>query len=530
MAKQIFFDETAKKTLRSGVDKAANAVGSTMGAAGKTVVISNHGSIPPLVTKDGVTVASSIILDDEIENIGAQMIRGASQKTAIDAGDGTTQTAVLAQFIIAEGLKSVSAEYSPQEIKIGMDFATTAIIDELKKMSTSVGDSNEKIKNIAIVSSNNDQVIGGLIAEAYQKIGNDVNGMLLIEQSGTIDTKIEVVDGFEIPRGYMSPHFVTDQNKMQAVYDGPLFLITDYVISTAKNLAPIFNELDKAQLLQNGLVIIAQDFEGEAYSTMIINSVKKNIRVVLVRAPGQYRKETLEDIAVLTGGTVIRDEAGLKLEDVKIEQLGRADKVIISEKFTRIIGGKGKKENIDALKNSVEVQIGDMKDEPLKEVWRRRLGQISGSIGVIKVGGSTDIEVREKMDRVDDACRAVKSAIEEGVVPGGGVALIRCQSLIFSLPGDQQIGADLIKKACVVPFLKMLNNAGIKDCQTHLTTVKNNAIHSWGYDIKNKQFGDMISLGIIDPTKVIRCALLNAVSIAGAVITSDVLIVEIAQK
>lgn len=529
MAKQIFFnqDEEAKKSFRKGIDKIANAVGSTMGAAGKTVIISNHNTLAPFVTKDGVTVASCIMLDDHIENMGAQMIRKASEQTAKDAGDGTTQTAVLAQAMIAEGLKQISAGANPQDVKSGIEKGVSVIVESLNEMAVSVDD-NDKIKNIATVSANNDGVIGGLIADAYSKIGND--GLLLIEESGTIDTIIDVVEGVEIPRGYISPHFANNKEKMQAIYENPFFLITDYHIKRLEELAPIFTQIDKAGLMKEGIIIFAQDYEGEVFSSMVINNNKGNTRVVLAKAPSSYRKETLEDIATITGATLISDEFGIKMEGVLLKHLGRAKKVIVSQETTTIINGAGDKESVQSLKNAIKVQMEGMKDEALKDVWKKRLARISGNIGIIKVGGATDIEVSEKKDRVDDACRAVKSAIEEGVVVGGGVALLRCvknMKVNVNIFGDENIGVDLVKKVCEAPLLKMLENAGLDKSMLREVVAKTG---NTGYNIKTKAIEDLFENGVIDPAKVIRCALQNAASVACAVITSDYFIVEMPKQ
>jgi chaperonin GroEL len=529
MAKQIFSnkDDAAKQLFRAGINKTADAVGSTMGAAGKTVVISNHLMAPPFVTKDGVTVANNIMLDNHVENMGAQMIRQVSAKTAKDAGDGTTQTAVLAQSIIAEGFKHISAGANPQELKSGIEKTVNAICGELKSIAIPVDD-NEKIKNIATVSANNDTAIGDLIADAYSKIGNE--GLLLIEESGTIDTFIEVVEGVEIARGYISPHFANNKEKMQANYENPLFLVTDYDIKTMKEIAPIFAKMSEKGWVQRGIIIFAQDYQGEVFSSMVQNNAVGNTRVVLAKAPAQYRKETLEDIAVVTGATMISDEAGIKMENIQLEHLGSSDKVIVGQEFTRIIGGHGKKESVDELKHAVKTQMDDMKNPELKEVWRKRLGRISANVGIIKVGGATDIEVNEKKDRVDDACRAVKSAIEEGVVVGGGVALLRCRKkvkVIADVFGDESMGCDIIRKACEAPLNKMLENAGLDKSILREVDAKTG---NMGYNIKTKASEDLYKAGVIDPAKVIRCALQNAASVACAVLTSDYFVVEIPKE
>lgn len=543
MGKEILFNENAKAALKLGVNKVADAIGSTMGAAGRTVIIGNHFSLPPVVTKDGATVGESVILDNHIENMGAQMIRGAASKTAKMAGDGTTQTAVLAQSIINNGLKEVAAGANPMEIKRGIEKASIKVLENLKRLSVDIGDDNDKIRAVATTSANNDEVIGGLIADAYSKIGK--NGLLLIDKSDTINSSIEIMEGYEMQRGYISPDFATDVKK-KAVHEKALVLVADYHIHTMKEVFPLLQLLDQGQLLSHPLIIVAQDYDGEFYSSMLQNHRNGTLRCCLIKAPSAYRKEHLEDIATMTGATVIRDEDGLKLQSITLKHLGSAEKIIISEQTTTVIGGGGKKEKIEDLKIGIKVQIDEMKDEQLKIVWERRLAKISGCIGVIKVGGATDVELGEKMDRVDDACRAVRSAIEEGIVVGGGVALLRCMRFLDEIETyrDEKIGINLIKTACKAPLIKMLDNSGVelikKSWLDNFMTkvgwkpsILNDVINSesdFGYNIKTRQYCFLKQQGIIDPTKVIRCAMQNAVSVAGAIITSDCLVVEIPQK
>lgn len=536
MGKQILFDKEAIPSLRIGVNKVADIIGSTMGACGRTVFIAERPrftkdgrveAFPPRVTKDGQTVASSIVLDDELENIGAQIIRGASETTMLDAGDGTTQTAVLAQSLINQGLDAVAAGKNPQEVKFGMDEAVNAIVEELKRMSIDVGENNDRIRSIATISANNDVVIGNLIGDAYEKIGKD--GLLLIENSGTIETKIEVVEGYEMGRGYISPEFANDEKK-RASHKDALILVADYSIKNMREIFPILKQLDDSKLLStHPLIIVAQDFEGEVYSSMLINHKNGAIQCCLVKAPSTYRKEHMEDLAVMTGATVIRDENGLKLEGALLSHLGSAEKITISEYTTTVIGGGGKKEKVEDLKKTVKAQLEEIKDEQLKPVWEKRLAKISGSIAIIKVGGATDIEQKEKVDRVDDACRAVKSAIEEGIVAGGGEALIRCEAIpmnLLDLNESQLAGATIVRNACYAPLEKMLENAGMKS-KDIILDVRDGA---QGYNIKTRKFENLIESGIIDPTKVIRCALQNAASVAGAVITSRGFVVDMPKK
>jgi chaperonin GroEL len=505
-----------------------------MGAGGRTVIIMDRARatkdgmlIPasPIVTKDGVTVAASIVLDDAIQNIGAAMIRRASETTYYDAGDGTTQTAVLAQSIINSGLKAVAQKGNPMEIKRGMEKAVDAIVERLKENTVHFDGDVEMIRAIATTSANNDTVIGDHIADAYGKIGK--NGLLLIENSATIHTEIEVIEGYEMPRGYISPDFATNEKK-RAVLENALVLVTDYTIHTLKDIVGLLNQMDKANMLAHPLLIIAQDYDGEFYSSMLINHRNGTIRNCLVKSPGAYRREHLEDIATMTGATVIRDENGLKIQNVELKHLGSATKVIVSEYTTTILGGGGKKEKIDELKNAVQVQMDEMKDEELKKIWEKRLAKINGSIAVIKVGAPTDVEQKEKIGRVDDACRAVKSGLEEGVVVGGGVALIRCITAVnnlLDLSGDETIGASIIKDACFAPLERMLKNAALDS--GIVKAVNEDELHCWGYNIKTRKFEDLMKAGIVDPTKVIRCALQNSASVAAAVITSDCIVVEV---
>lgn len=529
MAKKIYFEDDAKRALQLGVNQVAKAVGSTMGPGGKTVIISNHFSIPPSVTKDGVSVADSIILEDPIENIGAQMIRRASSKTYKDAGDGTTQTAVLAQSIINAGLKQVAAGANPQEVKRGIEKAVEKIVENLVIISVPVGDNNDMIRNIATTSANNDTSIGGLFADVYAKIGKQ--GLVHVENSGTIHSSIEVRDGYEMPRGYISPDFATDAKK-RAVHEKAFILVADYTIHTMKEIQPLLAQMEQHGMLSHPLIIIAQDYDGEFYSSMLINHRNGNLRNCLAKAPAAYRREYMEDIAAITGATVIRDENGLKMQSANISHLGSADQVIISEHSTTIMGGGGKKEKIDDLKNTVQVQIDEITDEELKLVWEKRLAKIGGCIGVLKIGGATDVELGEKMDRVDDAKRAVKSAIEEGVVVGGGVALLRCVDFINNVTdasGDEKIGLKIIKDACFAPIERMLQNAGISsDAIAKEVYLSKDA--EFGYNIKTRKSQNLIQAGVLDPTKVIRCALQNAASVAAAIITSDCMVVEAPAK
>ena len=541
MAKQVFLKNEAQKALQKGVNIVADAVGSTFGASGRTAIISHFHSVPPIVSRDGVTVANCIILEDEIENIGAMLVREASSKTMKIAGDGTSQTCVLAQSIINEGLYQMKKGYNPQQVKRGIDKAVAKICESLKTMSDPINSNIQKIEDIATISANNDKVIGKLIADAYQKMGT--GGLLLIEESGTLETSIEVVEGSEIQRGYISPEFANNKEKMTFNGEDAYILVTDYELkSVMRDLAPIFGQMEQEGIITRPLLIIAKDFDGEVFGTVLKNVKQKTLNVCLSMVPNQYRVETLEDIAILTGATVISDREGLKMTNVLIEHLGRAAKIIVSENTTTVISGAGGKKKIDEHKNAIKIQMDEIKDEALKEVWRTRLGRLSGSIGVIKIGAATDIEVQEKKFRVDDAKRAVESAIEEGVVVGGGVALLRCRDALWQIhtEGAEIIGVNIIKKACEAPIKKMLDNAGVEKINpTILDSIMvslnmkqsifkkvDRGFQNHGYNIKTESFENLLENGVIDPTKVVRSALQNAASVACGVLTSGCLIVE----
>lgn len=530
MAKQLLFDKEAKDALKKGVDKVANAVGSTMGAAGRTVIISHHYNLNPIVTKDGITVANSVIVEDEIENIGVMMIKQASGRTALDAGDGTTQTAVLAQSMISGGLYAVEDKFKPQEVKKGIEKAVESVIEFIKDKSYKINGDNNKLRDIATISANNDTEIGGLIADAYEKIGHD--GLLMIEESGNIETSVEVVKGVEIPKGYTTPFFVNEPKKMEVVYENVLWLVTDYTLAKMDVFGHILNKIHAAGMFStHALVVVAKDFEGEVHSSMMMNHKNGVFKTCLIQAPSSYRNETLEDIATVTGATVIRDEAGLKVENIELLHLGMSKKVIISEKITTIVEGNGDPVKVDALKEAVRVQMEKMDNPDLKEVWKLRLARISSSMGVIRVGGSTDVEVKEKKDRVDDACRAVKSAIEEGYIVGGGVALLRAmkylQGMKFMTP-SMESGKEIVLYACQEPLRRMLLNGDLNE--GIISEVVNQTDFNVGFNVKTEKMENLVESGVIDPVKVIRCALQNAASVAGAVITSDCLIVEVAKK
>lgn len=524
MAKALFFNQEARKKLQIGIDLAANAVGSTLGARGKGVIIAPGYGHMPIVTKDGVTVAKSIFIDDEVENVGVMMIRSASQKTVDDAGDGTTTSAVLAQSMITSGLDAIEAGANTQAVKAGMEYAVASIIKTLKENSIPVKD-NATLKSVATISSNNDEELGAKIADAYDKIGS--NGILTIEKSHTIDTYVTVMEGAEMPRGYSNEKFVTNLAKMTVEYDNPLILVADYEIRTIKELIPLMQEFsEKHNFTSQALIIIARGFEGEPHNTMVVNRLKNGAKICLIEAPNAYQKEALVDMATLTGATLISDEMGLKVEHARLEHLGQCQRIVVSRASTLIIEGAGDKVALEELKASIQKTVDESDNVQKKEIYERRLARLSGSIGVIYVGGATDIEQKERQDRVDDANRAVKSAIEEGIVPGGGIALIRAmQQINFSaLSGGELVGADIVFRACAAPLKKMLSNAG-EDVEAVFADVIK-AEGTSGFNLKTGQYVDMIEANIIDPTKVVRCALQNAASVAGQIINSDVLLVE----
>lgn len=526
MGKQLFFNQEARKKLQEGVDLAANAVGSTLGARGKGVIIAPGYGHMPIVTKDGVTVAKSIFIDDEVVNVGVMMIRSASQKTVDDAGDGTTTSAVLAQSMITAGLDAIAMEgTNSQAVKAGMELAVNAIVEALKSISIEVKD-NVTLKSVATISANNDELIGSKIAEAYDKIGN--NGILTIEKSHTVDTYVTVMEGSEMIRGFSNDKFVTNQAKMTVEYDNPLIMVVDYEIRTIKELLPLMKEFDQRHsFTSQPLIIIARGFEGEPHNTMLVNKLKNGAKICLIEAPNAYQKEALVDIATLTGATLISDEIGLKVEHATMDHLGKCNRIVVSRASTLIIEGAGEKSAMDELKASIQKTIEESEgNAPKKEIYERRLARLSGSIGVIYVGGATDLEQKERHDRVDDANRAVKSAIEEGIVPGGGIALLRAvqKNPIEGTPAEQ-IGIDIVVNACFSPLKKMLSNAG-ENVEAVFEVVSKESGNK-GFNVKTGEYVNMIEANIIDPTKVVRCALQNAASVAGQIINSDVLMVEL---
>jgi len=521
MAKDIIFDLAAREKLKKGVDELSNAVKVTLGPKGRNVIIQkSFGS--PTITKDGVTVAKEVELKDNAENMGAQMVKEVASKTSDLAGDGTTTATVLAQSIFTTGLKNVTAGANPMELKRGIDIAVFKVIDSLKAQTRQIGDSFEKIEQVASISANNDNTIGKLIAEAMQKVKKE--GVITIEEAKSMETSVDVVEGMQFDRGYISPYFVTDTEKMEAVYENPFILIHDKKISIMKDLLPI---LEKAAQTGRPLVIISEDVESEALATLVVNKIRGALKVVAVKAPGfgDRRKEMLEDIAILTGGTVISEEKGYKLEDANLGYLGQAEKVTVDKENTTIVGGKGKKENIDARVKQIKVQIDNTTSDYDKEKLQERLAKLAGGVAVIYVGAASEVEMKEKKDRFEDALHATRAAIEEGIIPGGGVAYLRAIDTINDLKGeneDQTTGVAIVRRALEEPLRQIVANAGLEGSVIvqHVREGKGD----YGFNARTEKYENLFESGVIDPTKVARVALENAASIAGMLLTTECLL------
>jgi chaperonin GroEL len=522
-AKELHFNTDARAALKRGVDQLAEAVKVTLGPKGRNVVIDKKFGAPT-VTKDGVTVAEEIELSDPLENMGAQMVKEVATKTSELAGDGTTTATVLAQAIFREGLKNVTAGVNPMALKRGIDAAVTAVVEELKKMSVPVKGKKE-IAQVGSISANNDKEIGDLIAEAMEKVGKD--GVITVEEAKGLETTLETVEGMQFDRGYLSPYFVTDPEKMEAVLEDPLILIHDKKISSMKDLLPI---LEKVAQMGKPLLIIAEDIEGEALATLVVNKLRGTLRVCAVKAPGfgDRRKAMLEDIGVLAGGQVISEELGLKLENAVVTDLGRAKRIVVDKETTTIIDGQGDEEKIKGrikeIKAAVEKTTSDYDREKLQE----RLAKLAGGVAVINVGAPTESEMKEKKARVEDALHATRAAVEEGIVPGGGVALIRAQKALKTLKlteSDEQIGVDIVRKAIEEPVRIIVQNAG-GEGSIVVEKIRQSKDNSYGYNALTDQYEDLVAAGVIDPTKVTRTALQNAASISGLLLTTEALIVE----
>ena len=523
MAKQIYFDVEAREKLKKGVDALANAVKVTLGPKGRNVVIGKKFGAPH-VTKDGVSVAKEVELKDPVENMGAQMVKEVASKTADIAGDGTTTATVLAQAIITAGLKNVAAGANPMDLKRGIDKAVLSVVSDLKKLSKEVGSDNDKIKQIATISANNDETIGSLIAEAMKVVGND--GVITVEEAKGTETEVKTVEGMQFDRGYLSPYFVTNTDKMIAEMERPLILIYDKKISNMKELLPILEPV-----VQNGksLLIIAEDVDGEALATLVVNRLRGSLKIAAVKAPGfgDRRKAMLEDIAILTGGQVITEERGYTLENATLDMLGTAEKVEIDKDNTTIINGAGAKENITARINQIKAQMEATTSDYDREKLQERLAKLAGGVAVLYIGAPTEVEMKEKKDRVDDALAATRAAVEEGIVPGGGVALIRAMDNLEDLKGeneDETTGIAIVKRAIEEPLRQIIANAGGEGAVVVQKVREGKA--DFGYNARTEQYQNLYEAGVIDPTKVTRIAIENAASIAAMLLTTECVIAD----
>ena len=526
-AKRLVYGDEARAKLKAGVDKLANAVKVTLGPRGREVILEKKwGS--PVVTKDGVSVAKEIELTDPYENMAAQLVKEVASKTADVAGDGTTTATVLTQAIYEEGLKAIASGANPVYVKRGIDEAVKIIVEELKKISKPVTGRKE-IEQVATISANNDPEIGKIIADAMEKVGKD--GVITVEESKSAETVLEVTEGMQFDRGYLSPYFVTNAEKMEAVLENPYILIYEKKINNIRELLPV---LEKVVQTNRPLLIIAEDVEGEALATLVVNHIKGVLRVCAVKAPGfgERRKAMLQDIAILTGGTAITEDLGIKLESVDLDMLGQADKVVVDKDNTTIIGGKGNPEDIKARIEQIKKQIETTTSEYDKEKLQERLAKLAGGVAIIKVGAATEAELKEKKDRVDDAVHATKAAVEEGIVPGGGIALFRASRALCNIKEentDKAWGIKIVKNACKVPLKQIAYNAGFEG-SVIIEKIKDVDNVNYGFDAATGEYVDMVEAGIIDPTKVVRTALQNAASIAGTMLTAECLVAEIKEK
>jgi chaperonin GroEL len=527
MSKQLFFDIDARSKMKKGVDILANAVKVTLGPKGRNVVLEKKFGAPS-ITKDGVTVAKEIELEDPIENIGAQMVKEVASKTADVAGDGTTTATVLAQSIITEGLKNVAAGANPMDLKRGIDKAVEVVVANLKKQSQAVGNDSRKIEQVATISANNDNEIGKLIAEAMQKVGR--NGVITVEEARGTETSIDLVEGMQFDRGYISPYFVTNADKMEVELQSPYILIYDKKISAMKDILHI---LEKVAQQGAPLLIISEDLEGEALATLVVNKLRGTLKVAAVKAPGfgDRRKEMLQDIAILTKGVVVSEEQGFKLENADLSYLGRAERVNIDKDNTIIVGGKGKKDDIQARIGQIKAQIETTTSEYDKEKLQERLAKLSGGVAVLNVGAATEVEMKEKKDRVDDALHATRAAVEEGIVPGGGIAFIRSIESLAKVKGaneDESTGIAIVRRALEEPLRTIVSNAGIEGSIVVQKVKEGTA--DYGYNARSDKYENLLKAGVIDPTKVTRVALEHAASIAGMLLTTECVIAEKPKK
>jgi chaperonin GroEL len=522
-AKELHFDVDARAALKRGVDQLADAVKVTLGPKGRNVVIDKKFGAPT-VTKDGVTVAKEIELSDSLENMGAQMVKEVATKTSDNAGDGTTTATVLAQAIFREGLKNVTAGVNPMALKRGIDKAVAAVVEELRTLSVPTAGKKE-IAQVGAISANNDKEIGDLIAEAMEKVGKD--GVITVEEARGLETTLETVDGMQFDRGYLSPYFVTDPEKMEAVLEDALILIHDKKISSMKDLLPV---LEKVAQMGRPMLIIAEDVEGEALATLVVNKLRGTLRICAVKAPGfgDRRKAMLQDIAVLTGGQVISEEVGFKLENAVITDLGRAKRIVIDKDNTTIIDGAGDEKGIEGRIAEIRVAVDKSTSDYDKEKLQERLAKLAGGVAVINVGAATEAEMKEKKARVEDALHATRAAVEEGIVPGGGVALLRAQKALDKLKledSDEQIGVGIVRRAVEEPLRMIVQNAG-GEGSIVVEKVRGNKSSAFGYNAQTDTYEDLVQAGVIDPTKVTRTALQNAASIAGLLLTTEAIVVE----
>ncbi|MCX8060779.1 MAG: chaperonin GroEL [Aquificaceae bacterium] len=529
-AKRVIYGEDARAKLKAGVDRLANAVKVTLGPRGREVIIEKKWGTP-LVTKDGVTVAKEIEFKVPYENMGAQLVKEVASKTADVAGDGSTTATVLAQAIFNEGLKAIASGANPMDLKRGIDKAVEKVVQEIRAQSIQVSGRKE-IEQVATISANNDPEIGKIIADAMEAVGKD--GVITVEESKSAQTTLETVQGMQFDRGYLSPYFVTNADKMEAVLEDPYVLIYEKKISNVKDLLPVLEQVVRAG---KPLLVIAEDVEAEALATLVVNHIKGVIRACAVKAPGfgQRRKDYLQDIGILTGGTAITEELGIKLESVTLDMLGRADKVIVDKDNTTIVGGRGSKEAISARIEQIRKQILETTSDYDREKLQERLAKLSGGVAIIRVGAATEAELKEKKARVEDAVHATKAAVEEGIVPGGGVALVRASEVLEDMKlenPDQQVGVDIVKKACRTPLRQIAANAGYEGFVVleKVLQLGSEKGKNWGFDAAAGEYKDMVEAGIIDPTKVVRTAIQNAASVAGTMLTAEALVAEIPEE
>jgi chaperonin GroEL len=522
-AKQIAYDMEAREAIRRGVNQLAKAVKVTLGPRGRNVVIEKSFGAPT-VTKDGVTVAKEIELKDKFENMGAQMLREVASKTNDLAGDGTTTATVLAQAIVREGAKSVAAGMNPMDLKRGIDIAVEAVVADIAKRSRKI-QKNEEIAQVGTISANGDAEVGKMIAHAMDKVGNE--GVITVEEAKSLDTELDVVEGMQFDRGYLSPYFVTDSDRMQAELEDPYILLHEKKLSNLQAMLPVLESV-----VQNGkpLLIIAEDVEGEALATLVVNKLRGGLKVAAVKAPGfgDRRKAMLEDMAILTGGTVISEDVGIKLENVTLDMLGRAKRVSITKDETTIVDGAGKKKEIEARCGQIKGQIETTNSDYDREKLQERLAKLAGGVAVIRVGGATEVEVKEKKDRVDDALHATRAAVEEGIVPGGGTALLYALKALEGLKvanDDQKVGIDIVRRALAAPARQIADNAG-EDGAVIVGKLRDSKDADWGFNAQTGEFENLIKAGVIDPAKVVRCALQDASSVAGLLITTEAMVAD----